>query len=186
MNKSLSGLSILLAAASLHAANPSDPAVRALDHAPLRFEPAASGFVTRGLRFSSSLNASHMDLRTRDQAMRVSFANASPKATLEPGDALRSTSNVIHGNDRSKWRTVPNYSNLRAHNLYPGIDLLYYGNHGDLEYDLIVNPPGDSRRNTAPRCGRQSLCRIYPEKAGCLPDRPRRLTPDCRQPLSRE
>lgn len=81
-----------------------------------------------------------MDLRTRDQAMRLTFAHASPDARLDPGELLRSKSNVIHGNDRTKWRTVPNYANLHAHDLYPGVDLVYYGNHGDLEYDLVVRP----------------------------------------------
>jgi hypothetical protein len=128
------------AASTLRAATTSDDAFRSLANAPLRFEPSGSGYVTRGLSFSSSLHGDHMDLRTKDQAMRVTFAHASSDVRLQPGELLSSKSNVIHGNDRSKWRTVPNYRDLRAHDLYPGVDLVYYGNHGELEYDLIVKP----------------------------------------------
>ncbi len=117
-------------------------------HAPLRFEPAGAGsrYITRGLKFASSLTGDHMDLLSKDQAMRLTFANASPSVKLEPGDRMRSISNVIHGNDRTKWRTVANYSSLHARDLYPGVDLIYYGNQGDLEYDLIVKPGADPRK----------------------------------------
>ena len=78
--------------------------------------------------------------------MRVTFAQASPGVRLRPGEALSSKSNVIHGNDRTKWRTVANYRDVHASDLYPGVDLVYYGNHGELEYDLIVKPGADPRK----------------------------------------
>jgi hypothetical protein len=146
MNKSSIGLFTFLAAGFLQASPPQPDAVQALAHAPLRFEPAGSGYVTRGLRFSSSLQGDHMDLRSQNEAMRVTFAHASPAVQLSPGEALNSRSNIIHGKDRTKWRTVANYRDLHAPDLYPGIDLVYYGNHGDLEYDLIVKPGADPRK----------------------------------------
>ncbi len=154
MNKSSIVLLSVLVAGCLHAATPRPAnvpdAVQALAYAPLRFEPAGSGYVTRGLRFSSSLQGDHMDLRSKDgnkvQDMRVTFAHASPRVHLAPGEALSSKSNIIHGNDRTKWRTVDNYRNLRASDLYPGVDLVYYGNHGELEYDLVVKPGTDPRK----------------------------------------
>lgn len=156
MNKSFFGLLTLLFAgcACLFA---SDDAVRMLTTAPLRFEPSGSGYVTRGLEFSSSLHGDHMDLRSKDKAMRLTFAQASPSVQLEAGDPLDSRSNVIHGNDRSKWRTVPNYANLHARGLYRGIDLVYYGNHGELEYDLIVKPGAD------PKAIRLQISGVAPE-----------------------
>ncbi len=74
------------------------------------------------------------------------FSHASPAVHLAPGEAMTSKSNVIHGKDRSKWRTVENYRNVRATDLYPGVDLVYYGNHGELEYDLIVKPGADPKK----------------------------------------
>lgn len=144
MNKLSIGLFTLLAAATVHAA-PGDPA-QVFAAAPLRFEPSGSGFVTRGLRFSSSIQGDHINLRSHDQAMRLTFAHANPDARLTPGTQLKSMTNVLRGNNPATWRTaVPNYATVSAGSLYPGVDLVYYGNHGDLEYDLIVKPGGNPR-----------------------------------------
>src|ERR1035438_507499 len=104
MNKSyfftsLAAVCGFLSLFSLQGAPTATPdAVRRVASAPLRFEPSGSGFVTRGLRFSSSLHADHMELRSKTQTMRVAFAKAAADAHLEAGEPLRSTSNVIHGN----------------------------------------------------------------------------------------
>jgi len=71
MNKSSIALFAVLAAncapVYMFAATSSENAVRAVVNAPLRFEPTAGGYVTRGLRFSSQLAGNHMDLRSNDQ-----------------------------------------------------------------------------------------------------------------------
>jgi hypothetical protein len=47
----------------------------------------------------------------------------------------------------SKWRTnIPTYKKVEYKNVYPGIDLVYYGNQGQLEYDLIIAPGADSKQ----------------------------------------
>ena len=138
MNKLCFGLLPLLV--SLQAAPVPDSARRIFETAPLRFEPSGSRYITRGLRFAGSLEGNRLDLRTHDQWMRITFVHATSGAHLEPGDRMRSVSNIIHGNDRTEWRTSPNYATLRAHDLYPGIDLVYYGSHGELEYDFVVKP----------------------------------------------
>ncbi len=47
--------------------------------------------------------------------------------------------NYLIGNDPTKWRTnIPQYARVEYHDLYPGIDLVYYGKDGQLEFDLIV------------------------------------------------
>jgi len=44
----------------------------------------------------------------------------------------------------SKWPTgVPTCAKTRARDVYPGIDLLYYGTQGQLEYDFILAPQAD-------------------------------------------
>jgi hypothetical protein len=53
-------------------------------------------------------------------------------------------SNYFVGNDPSRYVTdVPNYARVRYSSLYPGIDLVYYGNQRQLEYDFVVTPGGD-------------------------------------------
>jgi hypothetical protein len=58
-----------------------------------------------------------------------------------------STSNYFLGNDPSNWRTsVPNYGRARYRSVYPGVDLVYYGQDGNLEYDWIISPAADPQR----------------------------------------
>ena len=46
--------------------------------------------------------------------------------------------------DRRDWHTrIPQYDRVRYREVYPGIDLVYYGNQGKLEYDFIVAPGAD-------------------------------------------
>ncbi|MDQ3920051.1 MAG: SBBP repeat-containing protein, partial [Acidobacteriota bacterium] len=55
--------------------------------------------------------------------------------------------NYIVGRDPSRWQTgVPTYSKVRYRDVYPGVDLLYYGNQRELEYDLVVAPGSDPSR----------------------------------------
>ena len=55
--------------------------------------------------------------------------------------------NYFIGNDPSRWhRNVPTYGRIRYKNVYPGIDLIYYGNHQQLEYDFAVAPKVDPRQ----------------------------------------
>jgi hypothetical protein len=63
----------------------------------------------------------------------------------ETGEDIQSgKSNYFTGNDPSKWqRGVPMYGKLRLKGVYPGIDLLYYGRQGHLEYDFVVSPGAD-------------------------------------------
>jgi hypothetical protein len=52
--------------------------------------------------------------------------------------------NYFIGNDPAKWRTnVPTYAQVKYENVYPGVDLIYYGNRGHLEYDFVVAPGAD-------------------------------------------
>ena len=55
--------------------------------------------------------------------------------------------NYFIGNDPKKWRTnVATYARVRYRNVYPGIDLVYYGNHRQIEYDFAVAPGADPSR----------------------------------------
>ena len=52
--------------------------------------------------------------------------------------------NYFIGNDPAKWKTnVPIYTQVRYKDIYPGIDLLYYGSRGHLEYDFAVSAGAD-------------------------------------------
>jgi hypothetical protein len=71
--------------------------------------------------------------------MRLLGANRRAKATAQ--DELPGTSNYFIGSDPKKWRTnVPNYTKVQFENVYPGVNLVYYGNQQQLEYDFVVAP----------------------------------------------
>lgn len=55
-------------------------------------------------------------------------------------------SGQLGGIEPSLWRTaVPRYSKVRARNLYPGIDAIYYFKGQSLEFDLVVQPGSELR-----------------------------------------
>jgi hypothetical protein len=62
-------------------------------------------------------------------------------------DQLESKTNYFIGQDQSRWhRDIPNYKQLIAKNVYPGIDLKYYGTNSQLEHDFIVSPGADYKQ----------------------------------------
>lgn len=74
----------------------------------------------------------------------VKLEGANPKATVAGLGQLPGKSNYYIGNDPKKWRTnIPTYAQVKYRNLYPGIDLVYYGNQQQLEYDFVVAPGAD-------------------------------------------
>jgi len=59
-------------------------------------------------------------------------------------DQLPGKSNYLIGNDPAKWhRDIPQFSRVRYQGVYPGVDVVYYGNQGQLEYDFEVAPGAD-------------------------------------------
>jgi uncharacterized repeat protein (TIGR03803 family) len=75
-------------------------------------------------------------------AMRLVGANRNAEVT--GFSELPGTINYFMGNDPSNWHTnVPTYEKVRYKNIYPGVDLVYYGNQSHLEYDFIVAPNVD-------------------------------------------
>ena len=76
--------------------------------------------------------------------VRMAFVGASPQPRIAGQKELAGKVNYFLGNDPAKWRTnVPIYAAVRYEGLYPGIDLVYYGNNCQLEYDLVVAPGAD-------------------------------------------
>ena len=80
----------------------------------------------------------------RVDSIEMKLAGANPNASLSGTDRLPGKSNYFLGNDPRKWRTgVPQFASVRYENTYPGIDLVFYGNEGHLEYDFQVAPGSD-------------------------------------------
>src|SRR5574341_267677 len=76
--------------------------------------------------------------------LRMKLAGANPTARVAGLEELPGKVNYFIGNDPSKWRTnIPTYGRVRYESVYPGVDLVYYGNQRQLEHDFVVAPGGD-------------------------------------------
>lgn len=81
---------------------------------------------------------------TRVEFLEMKLSGANPDASLTGADLLPGKSNYLLGNDPAKWRqALPQFGRVRYENIYPGINLLFYGNQGRLEYDFQVEPGSD-------------------------------------------
>ncbi len=82
--------------------------------------------------------------RYAPQELRLRWRGANEAAAATAEDELSGKVNYLKGSDPANWHTaIPTYEKVRYQDLYPGIDLLYYGNGRVLEYDLIVAPGAD-------------------------------------------
>ena len=111
-------------------------------------------FLSRGAGYSLFLTPAEAVLtlqpsavRTQHSAaavLRMKLLNADRKAVVSGQDELPGKSNYFIGNDPKKWHAdVRRYARVRYANVYPGVDLVYYGNHRELEYDFVLQPGAD-------------------------------------------
>ena len=136
---------------------------------PLQFEanqgqqPAQVKFLSRGKDYTVflTLDGATLSLRkVRHQAridkpgplvsepkleaaadLRLRLEGGNPAVTLTGAGPLPGTVNYFIGKDPTKWRTnVTTYSTVRYEQVYPGIDLVFYGNQRQLEYDFVLAP----------------------------------------------
>ncbi len=78
--------------------------------------------------------------------LRLRLAGANPAPRVKGLDKVSGKSNYFIGNDSGKWRTdIPNYSKVEYKQVYKGVDLIYYGNQRQLEYDFKVAPGADPK-----------------------------------------
>jgi len=126
---------------------------------PLSFEEnrgqtdARVRFLSRGSDYSILFTPSEVILnlrsvgKTRRQSIiRMGFPGAQSSPVMAGGGRQSATSSYFIGNDPAKWVTgAPNFARVRYGEIYPGIDLAFYGNQGQLEYDFVVAPGASPR-----------------------------------------
>ena len=82
--------------------------------------------------------------QNQQSVLRMKFVGADSAPELQGVEPFSGKSNYFLGNDPGKWRrNVTSYAKVCYKNLYPGIDVVYYGNQEQLEYDFIVTPGAD-------------------------------------------
>jgi gliding motility-associated-like protein len=83
----------------------------------------------------------------RSHAYTVDFVNASSNLEIVPDKPLEYYNNYFIGNDPSKWAgNCRIYQGITVKNMYPGIDVRYYTDKGQMKYDIIVKPGAELSR----------------------------------------
>ncbi len=119
-------------------------------------------FLSRGNGYGLFLSSTEAVLRLRKPAapgetdsqtaaatppatLRMKLGGANEAPQVEGLDELPGKSNYFIGNDPTKWRTnIPSYAKVKYRDVYPGVDLVCYGNQRQLEYDFVIAPGADA------------------------------------------
>jgi len=104
-------------------------------------------FLSRGRGYTLFLTQTEAVLafrhptKSEQTALRLRLLGASSASSLVGVEELPGKVNYFIGKDREKWRTnIPTYAQVKHKDVYPGVDLVYYGNQRQLEFDFIVGP----------------------------------------------
>jgi uncharacterized protein (TIGR03437 family) len=137
------GIFVFLAGSALRAG-------AGLDGLPLRFEPnlgqgpAGVDYLSRGPGYSLGLSAAIASFEAGQSLIHMRLAGASAKAAAIGEGKLPGLSHYLLGDSPARWQTaVPQFSGVRFKDVYPGIDIVYYGNPQLLEYDFHLKPGAD-------------------------------------------
>ena len=96
-----------------------------------------------GMGFPGDSSASE-EPGTKQTVIRMRLVGANPEAVVKGLEELPGKSNYFIGNNPEKWRAnVPHYGRVQYREVYPGVDLVYYGNPQQLEFDFVIAPGAD-------------------------------------------
>ena len=86
---------------------------------------------------------------TQAALLRMKLVGANPAAKVAGVEALPGKVNYLIGNDQKAWRrNIPTYARIKYTNVYPGTNLIFYGNQQQLEFDFTLAPGADPSRIT--------------------------------------
>jgi photosystem II stability/assembly factor-like uncharacterized protein len=114
-----------------------DPAVKFVSHG-----PGYDLFLTANEAvLSLSKPRSETTRRVEGSVLRLKLLGANAAPRVKGNEELPGKVNYFIGNDRNQWRrNISTYRKVRYTDVYPGIDIVYYGNQRELEYDFVVAP----------------------------------------------
>ncbi|HEV1995948.1 MAG TPA: SBBP repeat-containing protein [Candidatus Acidoferrum sp.] len=112
------------------------------------------------LRRTATLRALRKARRAgQSTAIRMQLEGANPDAKIAGMDQLPGKTNYFIGNDPKNWHTdVPSYARVKYAGVYPGVDLVFYGNQRRLEYDFVVAPGADPKVIAMKVDGARKMC----------------------------
>ncbi len=127
------------------------PVLQSMANFPLAFE-ANAGQANPSVKFlaragkSELLLTSHSVTVQSRKSFGVKFAGSNAANEPQGIAPLPGQRNYIVGNDPTRWHTqVSTFRKVIYEDIYPGIDLTFYGNQSEFEYDFVVKPGSDPR-----------------------------------------
>ena len=110
----------------------------------LSFRDAAAERGARKPEQAPAVQAGRSGGRQIATVVRMRLMGANPAAEVSGVDRLPGDANYLIGSEPQRWHTrVPTFAKVQYKNVYPGINLVYYGNQQQLEYDFVVAPGAD-------------------------------------------
>jgi hypothetical protein len=159
-------LMLSLAAIALRVAMPAQthqpvPAVQAFSKVPISFEENR-GQVDSQVRFLAHMQRSAMfftpaeavltlysensEKRPIASDIHIRWVGGNANATVSAEEGLPGKVNYLVGKNPANWHTnLATYAKVRYRNIYPGVDAVFYGKQGELEYDLVLTSAANAR-----------------------------------------
>src|ERR1044072_6842100 len=150
--------SLFFVATADRSASPKNRAAEPFGKLPLSFE-VNTGQTDQSVKFLSRAPGYDLFLTTTDavltlrkpdvqerSVLRLKLIGANSTARVERQDELAGKVNYFAGNNPEKWRrNIPTYRKVYYKDIYSGIDMVYYGNQRELEYDFVIAPNVDPK-----------------------------------------
>ncbi|MEO6172426.1 MAG: SBBP repeat-containing protein, partial [Arenimonas sp.] len=128
-------------------------------------------FISRGAGYSLFLTPTEAVFQLRkpgvgvpknatpgSSVVRMSFANANNSPRMIGEQTQSGVSNYFRGNASEQWKTdIAHFSHVRYQEIYQGIDVVFYGNQKQLEYDFVLSPSADVSQIKMNFAGAESL-----------------------------
>jgi uncharacterized protein (TIGR03437 family) len=125
-----------------------------LAHLPLRFETAADGtLISRQGQFALAVKPGQTTVTVADRAhhkaasVTAQLKGANRQSRPVGEDPLAAKASYFLGSDPANWRSGATlFTRAVEHDVYRGVDLVFHGDAGALEYDFVVHPGADTRQ----------------------------------------
>jgi uncharacterized protein (TIGR03437 family) len=105
------------------------------------FRTRAGRYQLEFLRNSSRLSWAEGN---RGRTIELQFPGSAAAVTVEGAERLPGTTNYFLGPGADEWVTgIPTFRQIVYRDLYPGVDLIFYGQGESIEFDFVVDPGAD-------------------------------------------
>src|SRR5262249_56047788 len=110
----------------------------------LRLAVDGLGIEKNAVAPSESPNPQSATRNPQSVALRMRLIGANPTSQIIGLEELSGETNYLIGSDPRRWHThIPTYAKVRYRSVYPHIDLVFYGQQRQLEYDFALAPGAD-------------------------------------------